>query len=63
MQKLAKLWRQLKYSEETVYVYSELKKKSKAKEAMRLHEAKIIAQVSIAILIGQVIMLWITGVI
>lgn len=63
MKKLKKMLRQIRYSEETVYVYSEIKNRQKAKEAMKLHEAKIIATVSFCIFLGQVVMLLILGLI
>jgi hypothetical protein len=57
MKKLKALWRKYKYSEESVYIFSELKNREKAREAMSFHEWKIIIQVAICVLVGQFIML------
>jgi hypothetical protein len=57
MDKLRKLWRKYKYSAESVYIFSELKNREKAREAMDFHEWKIIIQVSICVLVGQFLML------
>ena len=57
MRKLKKLKLKCKFSADTVYVFSELKKRDKARKAMRFHEMKIAIQVALLILVCQIAML------
>ena len=51
------LKRKCKYSADTVYIFSELKKRDKAKKAMLFHEMKIAFQVALCILVCQILIL------
>jgi hypothetical protein len=55
--KLKKLKSKLKFSESTVYIFSELHKRKRAKEAMRFHELKIAVQVAVCIFVCQMLIL------
>jgi hypothetical protein len=52
--KINKFRRMWKHSEETVFIYSELKKRDKAYEAMEFHNRKIIVETTIAIVLAQI---------
>jgi hypothetical protein len=49
--------RKLKYSAESVYIFSELKKRDRAVRAMRFHEMKVAVQVALCIFICQMALL------
>ncbi len=53
MKKLKRLKNKWKFAEETVYIFSELKKRQRAREAMRFYEMKVAIQVALCILLAQ----------
>jgi hypothetical protein len=54
---MKKLIRRLKYSEESIYIFSQLGNKRKAVESMRFHEMKIALQVALYIFIAQMVLI------
>ena len=55
--KLKKLKSKLKFSENTVYIFSELHKRDRAKQAMKFHELKIVVQVAVCIFVCQMLLI------
>ena len=55
--KLRNLINKWKYAEESVYIFSELHKKERARKAMRFYELKIIIQLAVLILICQILIM------
>ena len=55
--KLKDLKRKCKYSEESVYIFSQLNKKQRAREAMRFHEMKIIVQFGLIVFVFQMLLI------
>lgn len=55
--KIKKLIRKCKYSAESVYIFTELKKRNKAEKAMRFHELKIAVQLAVLIFVCQMVLL------
>lgn len=53
--KLKNLIRKCKYSEESIYIFSELKKKDRAKKAMCFHERKIIIKAIVLVLLVELL--------
>lgn len=51
--KIKNIIRKIKYAEERVYIFCELKKKDKAQKAMRFYEMVIAGQVALFILLSQ----------
>lgn len=56
MKKIKDLKRKCKYSAESVYIFTELGNKSKAREAMMFHEMKTVIQAGIAIIVCQLVL-------
>ena len=54
---MKKILRKLKYSQESVYILSELGRKTGAKKAMFFHEMKIAVQVALCIFVCQMAIL------
>jgi hypothetical protein len=55
--KISKLLRKMRFSEDAVYTFCELKQPAKAREAMRFHENKIVILSALCILVSQLIIL------
>lgn len=53
--KIKNLVRKCRYSEESVYIFSELKKRERAKEAMYFHENKIIIKTIALVLLVELL--------